>query len=130
MAGDLKRVASKAGTMNGSKDMRGSRVLWLLCLVDDGTRQRLDDNADGVPPPASTRAALNFAPGHSPSARCALGECRGPRSMDGRRQSWRGTASGSDAKREQSSDLVHLGLDPARSICMRGPTISEQRKGL
>ena len=36
MAGDLKRVASKAGTMNGSKDMRGSRVLWLLCLVDDG----------------------------------------------------------------------------------------------
>ena len=48
MAGDLKRVASKAGTMNGSKDMRGSRVLWLLCLVDDGTQRRLDENADGV----------------------------------------------------------------------------------
>ena len=63
MAGNLKRVASKAGTMNGSKDMRGSRVLWLLCLVDDGTRRRLDGNADGVPPPASTRAALNVAPG-------------------------------------------------------------------
>ena len=47
MAGDLKQVASKAGTLNGSKDMRGSRVLWLLCLVDDGTRRRLDENADG-----------------------------------------------------------------------------------
>ena len=111
MAGDLKRVASKAGTMNGSKDMRGSRVLWLLCLVDDGTQRRLDENADGVPPPASARAALNFAPGHSPSAHCALGECRGPRSMDGRRQSWRGTASGSDAERQQASDLGHLGLE-------------------
>ena len=113
MAGDLKRVASKAGTMNGSKDMHGSRVLWLLCLVDDGTQRRLDENADGVPPPASARAALNFAPGHSPSAHCALGECRGPRSMDGRRQSWRGTASGSEKNRERSSDLSHLGLDPA-----------------
>ena len=65
MAGDLKRVASKAGTMNGSKDMRGSRVLWLLCLVDDGTQRRLDENADGVPPPASTRTAFNKPFSHS-----------------------------------------------------------------
>ena len=92
MAGDLKRVASKAGTMNGSKDMHGSRVLWLLCLVDDGTRRRLDENADGVPPPASTRAALNFAPAHSPSAQRALGECN------------RG-ASGSEKERQQFSEI-------------------------
>ena len=63
MAGDLKRVASKAATMNGSKEMRGSRVLWQLYL-DDGEDQRLSSKSvDGVPPPASTRAALNVAPG-------------------------------------------------------------------
>ena len=68
MAGDLKQVASKAGTLNGSKDMRGSRVLRLLCLVDDDTQRRLDENPNGVPPPASARAALNAAPGRTYSA--------------------------------------------------------------
>ena len=38
MAGELKRVASKASTTNGSKGKRGSHTLWLLCLDDDGAR--------------------------------------------------------------------------------------------
>ena len=39
MAGELKRVASKASMTNGSKETRGSHTLWLLCLDDDGAQR-------------------------------------------------------------------------------------------
>ena len=52
MAGELKRVASKASTTNGSKGKRGSHTLWLLCLDDDGARPLVAKAGHGVPPPA------------------------------------------------------------------------------
>ena len=63
MAGDLARVAPKAGMTNGSKGTLGSHTLWLLCLVDDGARRRTSRALHGVPPHSSTRTALNVAPG-------------------------------------------------------------------
>ena len=44
MAGDLKRVASKAATMNGVKGTRRSRDLRLLCLDDGGGERRVRQN--------------------------------------------------------------------------------------
>ena len=69
MAGDLARVASKASMINGSKEMRGSHTLWLLCLDDDGARRRTSRALHGVPPHSSTRTALNVAPGRIDDAR-------------------------------------------------------------
>ena len=96
VAGGIARVASKAAAMKGLKDSCRSREQQasakLFCLFRGGPRRRSPGFRHGVPPHASTRAALDVAFSLSGGARAASPEWRGAGGVDGRRRCRRGTA--------------------------------------